>query len=97
MAKLEFRVLGPVEIRTSGGDVVPLPSRRGAVLLAALVLRVNRTVPVDELVDLLWDEDELPGNPARRTAGVCLPLAHRPRRHRPVHASHRRRRVLAPR
>ncbi|MET9275889.1 BTAD domain-containing putative transcriptional regulator [Kribbella sp. NPDC003557] len=63
MAKLEFRVLGPVEVRTSGGDVVPLPSRRGAVLLAALVLRANRTVPVDELVDLLWDEDELPSNP----------------------------------
>ncbi|TDX03241.1 BTAD domain-containing putative transcriptional regulator [Kribbella sp. VKM Ac-2566] len=56
-------MLGAVEVRTSDGDVVPLPSRRVTVLLAALVLRVNRTMPVDELVDLLWNEDELPSNP----------------------------------
>jgi DNA-binding SARP family transcriptional activator len=56
-------VLGAVEVRTSDGDVVPLPSRRVTVLLAALGLRVNRTMPVDELVDLLWNEDELPSNP----------------------------------
>ncbi|WP_165552887.1 AfsR/SARP family transcriptional regulator [Kribbella speibonae] len=63
MAGLEFRVLGAVEVRTADGDVVPLPSRRVAALLAALVLRVNRTTPIDDLVELLWNEDELPTNP----------------------------------
>nr|WP_272955041.1 BTAD domain-containing putative transcriptional regulator [Kribbella shirazensis] len=55
--------MGAVEVRGADGDVVPLPSRRVAVLLAALVLRVNRTVRIEELVDLLWSEDELPSNP----------------------------------
>ncbi|MEU8224289.1 BTAD domain-containing putative transcriptional regulator [Kribbella sp. NPDC048915] len=52
-----------MEVRTSGGDRVPLPSRRVAVLLAALALRVNRTTPVDDLVGVLWSADELPSNP----------------------------------
>ncbi|MEJ1110717.1 MULTISPECIES: AfsR/SARP family transcriptional regulator [unclassified Kribbella] len=60
---LRFRLLGTVEVRTAGGEVIPLPSHRPAVLLAALLLRLNRTVQTDDLVDVLWDEEELPSNP----------------------------------
>ncbi|MFF0345479.1 BTAD domain-containing putative transcriptional regulator [Kribbella sp. NPDC004875] len=56
-------MLGAVEVRSADGDVVPLPSHRAVVLLAALVLRVNRTVWIDELVDLIWAADDLPSNP----------------------------------
>ncbi|TCC65544.1 tetratricopeptide repeat protein [Kribbella pittospori] len=62
-ANLRFRLLGTVEVRTADGDVVPLPSHRPAVLLAALLLRLNRTVRADDLVDVLWDDDDLPTSP----------------------------------
>ncbi|MEV5966897.1 BTAD domain-containing putative transcriptional regulator [Kribbella sp. NPDC051952] len=60
---LRFRLLGTVEVRTADGAVVPLPSHRPALLLAALLLRLNRTVRTDDLVDVLWGDDELPTNP----------------------------------
>jgi DNA-binding SARP family transcriptional activator len=60
---LRFSLLGTVEVRTADGDVVPLPSHRPAVLLAALLLRLNRTVRTGDLVEVLWDDDELPSNP----------------------------------
>lgn len=51
---LRFRLLGPVGA-FAGTEPVELPSHRPRVLLAALLLRVNQTVPIDELVDVLWD------------------------------------------
>lgn len=54
-------MLGPVGA-FAGTEPVELPSHRPRVLLAALLLRVNQTVPIDELVDVLWDED-LPSRP----------------------------------
>lgn len=52
--RAEYRVLGPLEVYLDG-EPVPVPSGRSQVLLAALLLRANRFVPVDELVDLVWD------------------------------------------
>ncbi|WP_433167431.1 BTAD domain-containing putative transcriptional regulator [Kribbella sp. CA-247076] len=60
---LRFRLLGTMEVRTAEGAVIPLPSHRPAVLLAALLLRLNRTVRTADLVDVLWEDDELPSNP----------------------------------
>jgi DNA-binding SARP family transcriptional activator/predicted negative regulator of RcsB-dependent stress response len=59
---IEFKVLGPLEVVVDG---VPLsiPSGRARSLLATLLLRPNRVVSVDELVDRLWDGS--PPNPAR--------------------------------
>ncbi|WP_329788879.1 BTAD domain-containing putative transcriptional regulator [Lentzea sp. DG1S-22] len=51
---VEFRVLGPLEVLLDG-EPVPVPAGRGRVLLAALLLRPNQFVPVDELVHRLWD------------------------------------------
>jgi DNA-binding SARP family transcriptional activator/tetratricopeptide (TPR) repeat protein/transcriptional regulator with XRE-family HTH domain len=49
---VDFGVLGP--LRVNGGDVVLAAKQR--VVLAALVLRANRVVPVDSLIDALWDD-----------------------------------------
>ncbi len=57
---LRFRLLGPVGA-FAGTEPVELASHRPRVLLAALLLRVNQTVPIDELVEILWDE--LPSRP----------------------------------
>ena len=51
---VEYRVLGPLEVLRDGTPV-PVPAGRGRVLLATLLLRPNRFVSVDELVDRLWD------------------------------------------
>lgn len=51
---VEYRVLGPLEVLLDGAPV-PVPAGRGRVLLATLLLRANEFVPVDELVDRVWD------------------------------------------
>lgn len=59
---VEYRVLGPLEVLLDG-EPVPLPSARGRTLLAALLLRPNRFVSVDELVELVWEGE--PPDPER--------------------------------
>ncbi|WP_158844794.1 AfsR/SARP family transcriptional regulator [Saccharothrix deserti] len=51
---VELGVLGPLEVRFDN-RAVPIPAGRARVLLAALLLRANQVVPVDNLVDWLWD------------------------------------------
>jgi DNA-binding SARP family transcriptional activator/Flp pilus assembly protein TadD len=51
---VEFRLLGPLEV-TDGERRVVLGSGRQRALLAALLLRANRSVSVDELTELVWD------------------------------------------
>jgi DNA-binding SARP family transcriptional activator/class 3 adenylate cyclase len=65
MSELEFRMLGPLEVRR-GGDVLPLPPGRPRALLALLLLRANTVVAADQLIDELWR-----GDPPR-TAGHAL-------------------------
>jgi DNA-binding SARP family transcriptional activator len=64
---MEFGVLGPLEVR-SGGLVIPVRSAKRRVVLAVLLLRVNRVVPVDELVDVVWGEH--PPRTAQNTLSV---------------------------
>ncbi|GAA3460135.1 BTAD domain-containing putative transcriptional regulator [Saccharothrix longispora] len=53
---LEFGVLGPLQVLADGRPVVI--GRKGMRgLLAMLVLRANRVVPIDEIVDSLWVDD----------------------------------------
>lgn len=52
--RAEYRVLGPLEVLLDG-EPVAVPSGRCHVLLAVLLLRPNQLIPVDELVDRLWD------------------------------------------
>ncbi|MEV3932950.1 MULTISPECIES: BTAD domain-containing putative transcriptional regulator [unclassified Streptomyces] len=50
----EFLVLGSLEMRRSG-EVVPVRGMRQQKLLALLLIGAGRVVPVDFLVDELWD------------------------------------------
>jgi DNA-binding SARP family transcriptional activator len=58
---LDIRLLGPLEVAVDGRPV-RLASRLRAVL-AVLAMFPERTVPVDRIVDALWDQAELPSSP----------------------------------
>jgi DNA-binding SARP family transcriptional activator/tetratricopeptide (TPR) repeat protein len=53
--RLEFRVLGPLEVRAPTGEV-SLGGGRPRALVADLLVHAGRVVPVDVLVDDLWGE-----------------------------------------
>lgn len=57
---MEFRVLGPLEIRDDNGHELPLGRGRERALLALLVLHANEVVSLDRIVDSLWGEDAPP-------------------------------------
>ncbi len=60
---LDFRILGPLEVRFDGR---PLELRRvkERTVLAMLLLRVNQVVPLDHLAAGLWEDADLPRPPA---------------------------------
>ncbi|MFI5803458.1 AfsR/SARP family transcriptional regulator [Streptomyces sp. NPDC051561] len=51
---MEFRLLGAVSVATEAGELPLGPAKRRSVL-AALLLRPNTAVPVDQLIDTIWD------------------------------------------
>jgi DNA-binding SARP family transcriptional activator len=53
---VRFRVLGPLTVTAESGGAVALGGHRQAAVLAALLVQVNRAVPVDRLVDDVWGE-----------------------------------------
>ncbi|MGV9878602.1 BTAD domain-containing putative transcriptional regulator [Streptomyces sp. NPDC003006] len=61
---MEFRLLGAVSVATEVG-VLPLGPAKRRSLLAALLLRPNHPVPVDQLAAALWDQE-----PPARARGV---------------------------
>ncbi|MGW7055068.1 AfsR/SARP family transcriptional regulator [Streptomyces sp. NPDC054887] len=65
---LEFRVLGPLEIRMDG-QVWELSAPRLRTVLGALLLRAGEVVPVQHLVDSTWED--LPTDPANQIA-TCV-------------------------
>ena len=65
VAELHLRLLGTVEA-SAGDTILMLGPRQQRFLLAVLALEVNRPVPVDRLVDLMW-----PAAPPR-TAGHAI-------------------------
>jgi DNA-binding SARP family transcriptional activator len=68
-ASLEFRLLGPLEVRR-GGEPLALGGARPRALLACLLLGRGRVVSVDELVDGLWGES--PPRTARHMVEVYV-------------------------
>jgi YVTN family beta-propeller protein len=52
---VEFRILGPLEVRLNGG-ALPLGGRKQRALLALLLLHANEAVSRDRLIDALWGE-----------------------------------------
>jgi predicted ATPase/DNA-binding SARP family transcriptional activator len=61
-ARLEFRILGPLEVLRGGARLPPLPRKQRA-LLALLLLSANRVVSADRLVEELWSGGPPPGAP----------------------------------
>ncbi|WP_433265747.1 AfsR/SARP family transcriptional regulator [Actinosynnema sp. CS-041913] len=66
---IEFKVLGPLQVRVDG-RVLPLPAGRARILLAALLLHAGEVVSADRLVHWLWDG--APPNPARAKATLQM-------------------------
>ena len=56
---LEFRVLGPLEVRL-GDKSLPLGGAKQRAVLAVLLLREGEVVPVERLVDEVWGDDPPP-------------------------------------
>jgi DNA-binding SARP family transcriptional activator len=54
--RVEFRILGPLEVRV-GGREVALGGPRQRALLAILLTRANEVVSSDRLIDELWGEE----------------------------------------
>ncbi|MGH2679738.1 MAG: BTAD domain-containing putative transcriptional regulator [Actinomycetota bacterium] len=54
--RMQFRVLGPLEVDTGGGPI-PLGGPKQRAVLAHLLVRANQTVPADTLVDEIWGEE----------------------------------------
>ncbi|MEU4197249.1 BTAD domain-containing putative transcriptional regulator [Kribbella sp. NPDC026611] len=51
---MQFRLLGPLEVRHAGA-VVPIGAARQRAVLAMLLLRAGRVVTADEFVDAVWE------------------------------------------
>ncbi|MCW6004287.1 winged helix-turn-helix domain-containing protein [Micromonospora sp. CPCC 205371] len=55
-AVIQFRLLGDLEVQRNGVLVV-ISAMKVRIILASLLLRAGRVVPVSVLVDRLWDQD----------------------------------------
>jgi DNA-binding SARP family transcriptional activator len=62
---VQFRILGPLEVR-DGERVVPLGGTRRQAVLALLLLDANRIVSVDRLIDGVWGDAPPSGATLRR-------------------------------
>ncbi|MBM2823747.1 MAG: OmpR/PhoB-type protein, partial [Thermoleophilia bacterium] len=57
--RIEFRVLGPLEV-ASGSERIALGGAKQRAVLAVLLLRAGEVVPVERLVDEVWGVDPPP-------------------------------------
>jgi len=69
---MDFRILGPLEIRGEAGPIA-IRGRHHPKLLALLLDQANRVVPVDRLVHSLWEETA-PDTAARQTQNIAAAL-----------------------
>src|SRR5215211_6469621 len=64
---MRFLVLGPLEVTGEGGDPFPIAGSKERVILACLIARAGRVVPVDDFIEELWGEH--PPRTAEKTLG----------------------------
>ncbi len=48
---MEFRILGPLEVCSNDGAVLPFRGATQRMVLAGLLVRANQVVPLERLVD----------------------------------------------
>lgn len=69
MAELAFRLLGPFEV-LSDDRPVPVKSARQRIVLTILLMAPNHVVPLDKLIDSVWDGE--PPLTARGQIQICV-------------------------
>ncbi|WP_051393292.1 AfsR/SARP family transcriptional regulator [Glycomyces arizonensis] len=72
---MQFRILGPLEVRHEGAPVRIAGAKQTAAL-ALLLLEAGKTVPLHRFVDALWD-DEPPGSARRQVQNTLAALRRR--------------------
>src|SRR6476646_10424454 len=53
---MRFLVLGPLEVAGAGGEPFPIAGSKERTILACLIARAGRVVPVDDLIEELWGD-----------------------------------------
>jgi DNA-binding SARP family transcriptional activator len=71
---VEYRLLGALEV-VAGGGVHEIHSARQRVLLTTLLLHANQVVPVDLLIDAMWNDD--PPVTAKSQLQTCVSVLRR--------------------
>jgi DNA-binding SARP family transcriptional activator len=66
---VEFRILGPLEA-CHENEVVAVGGPRQQAVLAMLLLEANHVMPIDRLIEAVWDEE--PPNTARGQIQICI-------------------------
>ncbi|MDP9331642.1 MAG: winged helix-turn-helix domain-containing protein [Actinomycetota bacterium] len=61
---MRFLILGPLEVAEAGGEPLPIAGSKERTILACLIARAGRVVPVDDLIEELWG-DRPPRNPEK--------------------------------
>jgi WD40 repeat protein/DNA-binding SARP family transcriptional activator len=74
LPKVDFRVLGPLEVAGAKGSV-PLGGPKQRAVLALLLVRPNQSVSIDTLIDGLWGDE-----PPERARGTIQAYVHNLRR-----------------
>jgi DNA-binding SARP family transcriptional activator len=69
---MRFELLGLLQVDDGAGGVRPVAGARQRMLLAALLVRVNRVIPAGELADIVWDGAPPAGAAALRTQVLRL-------------------------
>ena len=72
---MKLGILGPLLVVDDQGRELRVTAARQRVLLAALLVRANQVVAVDELVELVWDGAP-PGGAARTVRSYMVRLRH---------------------
>ncbi|HEV7974642.1 AfsR/SARP family transcriptional regulator [Amycolatopsis sp.] len=62
LVEINFRILGQTAVRV--GDRFVSTQSKPLGLLSVLLLRTCQPVPVSELIDWIWPDDKVPGDPA---------------------------------
>jgi WD40 repeat protein/DNA-binding SARP family transcriptional activator len=72
---MRFLVLGPLAVAGAGGELLPIAGSKERTILACLIARAGRVVPVDDLIEELWGD-----NPPRAPEKTLVSYVSRLRR-----------------
>ena len=61
---MRFLILGPLEVVVASGERLPIAGSKERTILACLIAKTGRVVPVDDLIEELWG-DRPPKNPEK--------------------------------